>query len=449
MKIYFLLAIFFFSIDIAFTQTINVKVKNSEDERASLSLLEGEKVLLIDSINSIHKGEFQFTLEKHLSGLYRISLSNNKWIIFIYDKEDVVIETDIDNILDSLVILKSESNKTYYNFIKLNNNYKTKTELLQLILARYPKEDDFYQTIKEKLIRVQEDYLYYVNVTSQTNPNSFVARYIRTAQLSVVESNLPNDGQLTYLKTHSLDNVNFYDDGLIYSDAFTNKTIEYLTYYRNPKLPRELLEKEFMIAVDTILTKAKVNSIVYQHIVEYLIDGFRNFGFDQSIDYIVKNYVIKDELCLDAKLESSIDRRIDQARNFKIGNTVPNIIISDSLGNQIELNKINADKTLIIYYASWCPHCQTIVPQVFELYNNQKQKKFEVLAISIDTSRVDWLKYIRDNNLNWYNVSDNNGWDGKASRDYYIYATPSMFLVDEQLKLIAKPSSIEELYNWF
>ena len=55
----------------------------------------------------------------------------------------------------------------------------------------------------------------------------------------------PFEEQITYLKSHALDNVNFYDDGLIYSDAFTNKTIEYLTYYRNPQLPLELLEKEF------------------------------------------------------------------------------------------------------------------------------------------------------------------------------------------------------------
>ena len=284
---------------------------------------------------------------------------------------------------------------------------------------------------------------------TSVNPNSFIARYVRSAQLPIIETDLPLDEQLTFLKTHTLYNVNFYDDGLIYSDAFTNKTIEYLTYYRNPQLPLELLEKEFMIAVDSILTKAKVNSIVYQHIVEYLIDGFRKFGFDQSIDYIVENYVIKDDLCLDAKLESSIDRRINQARNFKIGNTVPNIVLSDSSGNQIELNKINADKTLIIYYASWCAHCQTIVPQVFDLYKNQQEKKFEVLAVSIDTSRIDWLSFVRINKLDWINVSDLEGWNGHASMDYYIYATPTMFLVDKQLKLIAKPSSIEELYNWF
>ncbi|MDD1475233.1 hypothetical protein MEO41_28800, partial [Dolichospermum sp. ST_sed4] len=107
--------------------------------------------------------------------------------------------------------------------------------------------------------------LNFVNVASQTSPSSFIARYVRSAQLPVVDTEIPFEKQLTVLKTNALDNVNFYDADLIYSDAFTNKTIEYLTYYRNPQLPLELLEKEFNSAVDSILNKAKVNNVVYQH----------------------------------------------------------------------------------------------------------------------------------------------------------------------------------------
>ena len=201
-------------------------------------------------------------------------------------------------------------------------------------------------------------------MTAQTNPKSFIARYVRSAQLPVVESDVTLDNQLTFLKSHSLDNVDFYDNTLVYSDAFTNKTIEYLTYYRNPQLPLELLEKEFMSAVDSILNKAKVNNIVYQHIVEYLLDGFKKFGFDNVLNYIVENYVIKDDLCLDQKLTTALDKRIEQSKRFKAGSKVPNIVIPDLSGSIIELNKIDSDKILIVFYASWCPHCQTLVPQV-------------------------------------------------------------------------------------
>ena len=149
------------------------------------------------------------------------------------------------------------------------------------------------------------------------------------------------------------------DAELIYSDAFTNKTIEYLTYYRNPQLPKEFLEKEFMKAVDTLLNKAKVNQFVYQHITEYLIDGFKKFGFDKIIDYIVENYVIEDDLCLDEETENSIQRRIDQSKLLAVGIIAPNIIMPDKDGKVIDLSKIKSDKTLLVFYASWCPHCQT------------------------------------------------------------------------------------------
>jgi peroxiredoxin len=204
-----------------------------------------------------------------------------------------------------------------------------------------------------------------------------------------------------------------------------------------------------MAAVDSILNKAKVNEIVYMHIVEYLLDGFKKFGFDNVLNYIVENYVIKDDLCLDQKLTSALDRRIQQSKNFKVGNSVPSIILPDSSDSEIELNKIPTDQVLIIFYASWCPHCQTLLPQIYNLYKNQKEKKVEVLAISIDTSKTDWLNFIRNNNLDWLNVSDLKGWNGIAASDYYLYATPTLFLIDQNKKLILNSPSIEELKSWF
>jgi hypothetical protein len=36
-------------------------------------------------------------------------------------------------------------------------------------------------------------------------------------------------------------------------------------------------------------------------------------------------------------------------------------------------------------------------------------------------------------------------WDGKVATDYNIYATPTMFLIDKKMKIIAKPISFNEL----
>ncbi len=427
-------------------QTVNISINGISTKISALYSLQGEKTFFIDSIKSSTKNQFEYYFEptKHHTGIYRLTFSNNKWIDFIYDNEVVNIKTDADDILDSLKVIKSESNKLYYDFLKLNRVYKNKTELLQLILYRYSKDDDYYTTTLKKLTQLQKEYINFVDSTIQKKPDSFIAKYIKSSQLPVVDMTMPVDKQLVYLKSHAFDNVDFNNQDLIYSDAFTNKTIEHLTYYRNPQLPKELLEKEFMVAVDIILNKARVHQLVYQHIVDYLVDGFKKFGFDKIIDYIVENYVIKDDLCLDEKTEGLIQKRIDQAKYFKIESNVPDIVIPDLDNKQIELKDTNTDKTLVIFYASWCPHCKETLPQIYELYKKQMGKKFEVYAISLDTKREDWLGFVKINCPGWVNVCDLKGWDGKAANDYFIYATPTMFLVDKDKKVIAKPTTFEE-----
>ena len=313
-----------------YAQSLKIHIDNYKSDKVVIYSLIGEKVAIVDSITAESKGNFEYSLsdKKLHQGFYRIAfdkkkqplqnLNQTQWIDFVIDNENVSISTDINNIMDSLKIIESESNKWLYSFLKLNIAYKTKNDLLQVILSRYPKDDDFYKTTQNKLTQLQNEYIEFVNVTAQRTPKSFIAKYIRSEQLPIVDISVQPQQQLSYLKAHALDNVDFKNSALVNSDVFTSKTIEYLTYYRNPQLPKELLEKEFIIAIDTLLNKAKVQQYVYKQITEYLIDGFKKFGFDKALDYIVDNYVIKDDICLDIKTEGMIKKRIEQAKNFKV-----------------------------------------------------------------------------------------------------------------------------------
>ena len=404
MKYFFIYILVIFSFRGISAQTIKIKVNNFNQGKAQLSYLREGNVVPIDSLFST-TNEFHYTFAKNAShpGFYRLNISSTKWMDFIIDNEDVFLSTAADNITDSMNVISSESNKLYYEYIKQNKQH-----------------------------------LHFVNITSQKKIKSFVARYIKTVQL-------PAD----YQESHFLDYIDFDDDDLLYSDAFSVVTLNYIALFKNRQMSKELLTKEYIIAVDTILNKAKVNQLVYQYITQCLIDKFRELGVSKVIDYIVDHYVIKDDLCLDEQLPSSIQQRIDQSKSFLVGVKVPQIIIPDSTGNEIDLKDINSENTLILFYTSWCPHCQRILPDINDLYINQKEMKLKIFAVSLDTNKSDWLNYIRKNNYNWINVSDFKGGHGKAVRDYKIYATPSMFLVNNKKELIAIPANIDDLKKHF
>jgi peroxiredoxin len=428
-----------------YSQSIVFKINNTNSKTASLFSLSGEKQTFVDSISALTAGQFSFSNENLHTGFYRFSFDKHKAITFLNDGNDIEINADAENITESLQAITSQSNKLYYEFVQLNRDYKTKTELLQLILSRYPKNDDYYDLTKQKLNELQYDYQKFVNITSQKEPASFISRYIKSSQLPVLSTDVRQEEQLEYLKKHALDNVNFNDDELINSDCFTNKSIEYLTYFRNPQLPLALLEKEFQNAVDTLLTKASVNIFVYQHVADYLVDGFKKFGFDNVVDYIIEKYVVKDDLCLDEQTENSLQNRINQSKLLSIGSKAPNIILPDEKGNEVNLANIKSNKTLLIFYASWCPHCKELLPEIHKLY--KEKKSFEVVAVSLDEKKEDWLNFISENKLDWINLSDLKGWESKAGQDYYIYATPTMFLLDDKFKIVGKPITLNDLIN--
>jgi len=426
-----------------YAQPLKFQVKGINSSIAWLSSLSGETTNPVDSLSSKDKETFEYSFSgknPHF-GFYQLRFENNKILQFIYDGKPVFIKTTASAITDSIVVLASEGNKLYFDFLTRTKAYKTNSELLHLLLLRYPPDSKFYESAKTELETAQNEYREFVFHTAQENPKSFAARYIRSA--SLYESGVTSkEAELLDLKQHALDSVNFNDAGLIYSDLFTTKTIEYLTYYRNTNLPKDLLEKEFMKGIDSILNRAKVNLFVYRHIVEYLLEGFRKFGFENVVDYVISTYVVKDDLCLSENTSSTLSLRIDQTKKLPVGAVAPIFHSSDSNGKPFVLPKSHRGNTLLIFYASWCPHCKSLFPQLIQL---QKNGSFNVVAVSLDTSRKDWETFVASNNIKGENLCDLKGWDGEASHLYYIYATPTMFLLDAKNTILAKPTTYAEL----
>ncbi len=440
-------SLFFFLVLITFhivnAQQISIIIKGT-DKPAELFILEGETLRLIDSLKYSEE-KYSVDLEGNNYGIYRLKIDESHFLNFIYDGGDVVLETCIKAITDSLKIVKSESNRLYFRLLKLNRDFKIKSELLQLILTNYPRDDEYYSFTRNTLLKLRKEYLDFVNSESQKDKGSFIARYIKSSQLPVIDMNLPPGLQLELLKKHALDKVDFNDYDLIYSDVFTNKAIEYLTYYRNPNLSKGELEKEFIKAIDTLLVKARADLLVYQHIVDYLVNGFRQFGFDLIIDYIVENYVVRDDLCLNEMLENAIAKRIEQAKKFGKGERVPELFLPDRNDNLLKLNDVQADNILLLFYSIECPHCNELLTELNDFIKTVEKDKLEIVAISLEEDNKVWQEYIERKKFDFIHVNESSGWSGKTAIDYSVYATPTMFLIDHKKRIIGRPANIREL----
>ena len=118
---------------------------------------------------------------------------------------------------------------------------------------------------------------------------------------------------------------------------------------------------------------------------------------------------------------------------------------ADIQGNDLTLSHYKGKYVLMTFWASWCGACHAHFPALKNIYNKHKSENFEIIGLSLDTDRENWIKTIQDNNLNWLHVSDLRGWKNVVAQQYKISGVPANFLIDNMGKVIGYNLKEEEL----
>jgi peroxiredoxin len=115
----------------------------------------------------------------------------------------------------------------------------------------------------------------------------------------------------------------------------------------------------------------------------------------------------------------------------KKGMPAPEIRLPDTSGAAVSLQAMKGKVVLVDFWASWCRPCRENNPALVELHRKFKDKDFEILGVSIDKSKADWMRAIRNDGLTWKQVLDPGGWDAQSTANYGVEAIPASFLIDK------------------
>ncbi|MCX6269419.1 MAG: redoxin domain-containing protein [Bacteroidetes bacterium] len=424
--------------------TIEGTILNHDAKTVLLISIYGEKTKAIDSTTTDRTGKFRFSISNRLPGMYRVQWSKEGFVDLVWNQEDVKFVTTATNPEDSLKIISSLENTINQTFLKLDRINQSKLQLLMPVVDFYPVRDAFYASVKQELEYAQKSQQQYLDSLAKLYPNSFAVRAAKVLQNPFIPAGLSKEERITYLKQRYFEQVNFSDTALLRSMVFVNKAIAYLSLYSNNRMSQKQLEAEFIKAVTLMLGAASVNPVIYKFWLDYLVGGFDKYHFDEVITYIADNFQDPSS-CEDQERKSALQKKLDTFKKIAVGKIAPDLDVPDVNGKPVKLSGINSEYTLLIFYATNCPHCVAMTPRLKELYDKQQPKRFEVMSVSIDTSRTAWTTFVKEQKLNWINVSDLKGFNGKSADDYNIYATPTMFLLDREKKILSKPISLMEL----
>jgi peroxiredoxin len=133
-----------------------------------------------------------------------------------------------------------------------------------------------------------------------------------------------------------------------------------------------------------------------------------------------------------------LENVIVKAEGLNIGKPAPAFSQADANGKPIALESYKGKYVLIDFWASWCGPCRQENPNLVRAYNKFKHKNFDILGVSLDNNKTNWLQAIEEDQLTWKHVSDLKYFQNEVALQYGVKSIPANFLLDKEGKIIAK-----------
>ncbi|TKC06947.1 TlpA family protein disulfide reductase [Pedobacter frigoris] len=124
---------------------------------------------------------------------------------------------------------------------------------------------------------------------------------------------------------------------------------------------------------------------------------------------------------------------------FMIGKPALEFSQNDPGGNLFKLSNLKGKYVLLDFWASWCIPCRKENPNLVRAFNKFNGKGFEILSVSLDTDKNQWVAAIKADGLTWHHVTDLKGWENSVSRGLYqVQSVPQNYLINPEGIIIAK-----------
>ncbi|OXA89539.1 TlpA family protein disulfide reductase [Flavobacterium hercynium] len=418
------------------------QVKNKQIELIGFEVL---KDTIISKTKSDHLGNFELSYSKKYVGgaLLKVkgeSVQEDITLVVLLNKENFVI-----NWLDladykTLHFENSLENDTFFKGMTLYQESESILAGLKYLKPLYKKQGNELKWL-EKEIKVKESML--PSMLSKLAETNYAGYYLKIRKLvadmpvtaSSYSERIPDTEK--QFKT-----INFKDERLLKSGLLT-QLIEGYYQLMESYGDTEIVTEHCNSATDALLKSLNGNNVLKQEIAIFLFKVLEKRSLFKSAEHVAL-YMLNDNSC------SLDDRSIgfyEQYRKMAVGNQAPEIkLVSDN--KEIKtLSSIKADYKLVVFGSSWCNKCKEEVVELKNQYKDWKENyNLEIVFIALDSEKEAYDAFISD--FAWISSCDFKGWKTQAAVDYFIFATPTLYLLDSNDKILLKPFSGAQVNSW-
>lgn len=391
-------------------------------------------------------------------GVYFIVFPDRKHFDFVINTEQIItFEVDTTDFVSSMKVTGSKENQWFYDYNKAMNTYGKQIELLRQAEKKYTDlGHDSLAIVKQQLLDINTQMM---NVKEQfvtDHPQSLVTKIFQLSKdPELPEPPLKPNGEpdSAYLYHYFKDNywkyTDFSDDALIRTPVFHSRLERFMTsvLIQHP----DSIIKELKVFVPL----TEVNQEVFKYVIWFMTFHYESsqiMGHDAVFVYLADTYYKTGKAFWASEtVVQKITSRADKLRPILIGSIAPNMALIDTtLNTYSQIYTIKSTYTIMIFWDPDCGHCKKEIDVLKKFWDEQhKELDFSVYAICADTSLTNWKKLIHEKGIeSWINVNGTRSALGNYQDLYDVFATPLIFILDENKKIIAKKLSAEATANF-
>lgn len=413
---------------------------------AILYKLEGVSQKYVNN-TTIENGKFSLEIPKGTpSGMFRLLYDNenNKYLDFIFNNEDITVEFHPDYPAQLVKFDKSDENILFQNYIDKISDIQNKLDSIQVVYFQIddkPHEKNLHKLYSENLVKLKKSQNIFETDSQSKLANNFIVANKRFYSDKLIKD---TDIYLSTIKKHYFDNVNFNNPVLLKSSLLIDRVMDYVFYLNTSNDPKKLVElrKEGIVFALSKIDKTKLK----KDVIETLLYTFAQQENVEMVDYILKNHFTKLPVPFQ---DYEFKQMIKDMLKTTIGNKAPGLVWEDKGKKQSLYNLKDSKYYLLVFWSTTCGHCLKELPVLQKFLEDKPNIQVIAVALENNTSKIKWIdeKYYYEDFIHVLALSSDpdNVYQSKIVRDFGINATPSLFLLDANKNIIAKPYDVKAL----
>jgi peroxiredoxin len=115
----------------------------------------------------------------------------------------------------------------------------------------------------------------------------------------------------------------------------------------------------------------------------------------------------------------------------QVGQVPPDFVLKDAQGQPVSLTSFRGRPVLLIFWASWCTHCQATMPRIESIYEQYSDQGLAVIGVSVPglsgETKESALAFVQQKGITFPIVFDEGA---SAYREYQVVGVPTLIFVD-------------------